>query len=87
MTNNDARQLYDRATNTEQNQLVLHVRAMGRSRDISLDALDINPSSTDEVIRQAVARFMDVSEAELRGTIIERHENGNLTLRPEAVFG
>lgn len=87
MTNNDARQLYERATNTDQNQLVLHVRALGRSRDISLDAIGVNPTSTDEAIRLAVANFMDVSVTELRGTIIERHENGNLTLRPEAVFG
>ena len=87
MTNNDARQLYERATNTEQNQLLLHVRAMGRSNDIPLNTLDINSSCSDEVIRQAVANFMDVSVAELRDTIIERHENGNLTLRPEAVFG
>ena len=87
MTNNDARQLYERATNTEQNQLVLHVRALGRSRDIAFDAIAVTSASSDEAIRQAVAQFMDVSVEQLRGTIIERHENGNLTLRPEAVFG
>jgi len=52
MTNNDARQLYERATNTEQNQLVLHVRALGRSRDIALDAIAVNSASTDEVVRR-----------------------------------
>jgi len=66
---------------------VLHVRFQGKSQDIPLARLDIGPGSSDETIRQAVARHLDVDVARLNGTVIERHANGNLTLRPEAVFG
>lgn len=66
---------------------VLHLRFDGRSRDIALDVLDVGTASSDTVIKAAVARFVDVGVAELSDHIVERHENGNLTLRPEAVFG
>jgi hypothetical protein len=66
---------------------VLHLRFDGRSRDIALDVLDVGTASSDTAIRAAVARFVDVSVAELNDHVVERHENGNLTLRPQAVFG
>jgi hypothetical protein len=87
MTENDANKLYQRATGTNQEAPVIHVRVLGRSRDIALDLLDIGTQSPDNVIRDAIARFMEVSPEQLKGTVVERHENGNLTLRPEAVFG
>ncbi|HEY9786696.1 MAG TPA: hypothetical protein V6D17_14940, partial [Candidatus Obscuribacterales bacterium] len=65
----------------------LHVRFKGVSRDIALDILQVDHGSQDNVIRAAVARFLDVGINELSGTVVERHENGNMTLRPEAVFG
>lgn len=86
MNENDAKQLYDRATGSA-NQTVIHIRVMGKSRDIALDLLDIGPGSADDAIRAAVARFLEVEPRQLHSTVIERHENGNLTLRPEAVFG
>ncbi len=66
---------------------VLHLRFEGRSRDVALDILAVGAESSDDSIRRAVAAFMDVGVQRLSGTVIERHENGNLTLRPEAVFG
>ncbi len=89
MTENDANTLYERASGRSDpaDALVIHVRIMVRSRDISLDTLDIGANSSDEVIRDSVARFMELEPAQLRHTVIERHANGNITLRPEAVFG
>jgi hypothetical protein len=87
MTEHDAKKLYDRATNANTPGTVLHVRVMGRSRDIALDMLEIGSGSSDDAIREAVARFMEVPIGNLKDTVIERHENGNMTLRPEAVFG
>jgi hypothetical protein len=52
-------------------ELMLHVRFEGQSRDIAfhvLDVGDLNP--------QRLARY-----------VVERHANGNITVRPEAVFG
>jgi hypothetical protein len=66
---------------------VLHLRFQGRSRDIALDTLAIKAGTADDAVKQAVARFIDVALSDFDSTVIERHANGNLTLRPEAVFG
>jgi len=66
---------------------VVHIRFEGHSRDIPLADLDVGSLSGDAAIKQALARFLEVPEARLRDYIIDRHETGNLTVRPEAVFG
>ncbi len=43
--------------------------------------------SDDREIKGALARHLDVPEAHLRDYTVDRHETGNLTVRPEAVFG
>ena len=68
-------------------ELVLHVRFEGRSLDVALAVLDVGALSTDQEIRVAVARYLEVPERRLAPYVIERHANGNITVRPEAVFG
>jgi len=71
----------------ESPQAVVHIRFEGKSQDISVSELDIGQASTDEQIKSAVANFLDVEAEKLENYVIERHENGNYTVRPEAVFG
>ena len=66
---------------------VLHVRFGGHCFDISLPGLDIGPGSSDAQVKRAVAEFLDVPTYRLDDHFIERHTNGNLTIRPQAVFG
>ena len=66
---------------------VLHIRFEGRSVDIPLGDLDVGPMSSDNDLKQAVARYLDVPVDRFRHYIVDRHETGNLTIRPEAVFG
>jgi hypothetical protein len=66
---------------------VLHIRFEGRSVDIPVSDLDVGPMSGDNDLKQAVARYLDVSVDKFRHYIVDRHETGNLTIRPEAVFG
>jgi hypothetical protein len=66
---------------------VLHVRFDGRSLDVPLHDLDVGPGSEDREIKRALARYLEVPEAKLRDYTVDRHETGNLTVRPEAVFG
>jgi hypothetical protein len=66
---------------------VVHVRFEGRSFDLPLAELALGPAAGDADIRQAIARYLDVSEARLYDHVIDRHETGNVTVRPEAVFG
>lgn len=66
---------------------VLHIRYEGTSRDIPLELLQIEAGASDNDIRAAVARYLDVGIDRLRNYVVERHSTGNFTLRPEAVFG
>lgn len=66
---------------------LIHVRFEGRSRDIPLGELDIGNASSDGDIKRALARHLEVPEARFRDYAIDRHETGNMTVRPEAVFG
>lgn len=66
----------------------VHVRYEGRSLDITSDQLDVGMLSTDEQIRGAVATHLDVPRAKLNNYAIDRNEaTGEITLRPQAVFG
>ena len=66
---------------------VLHARFDGRSLDIPLGDLDVGTASEDREIKRALARHLQVAERTLRNYTVDRHETGNLTVRPEAVFG
>jgi hypothetical protein len=66
---------------------VVHVRFAGQSWDIALALLDLSERSNDRQVRRALARYLEVPERKLALYAIERHANGNITLRPEAVFG
>lgn len=65
----------------------VHIRFEGRSWDILCRDLDVGPMSTDDEIRRSLANYFDVDLGKLRVYVIERHRNGNMTVRPEAVFG
>ena len=66
---------------------LLHVRFEGRSLDVPLGDLDVGQVSTDAQIKQALAGYLDVPVEKFRHYTVDRHETGNLTVRPEAVFG
>lgn len=66
---------------------VMHVRFRGRSFDVPLRELQVGVQASDQHIRVALARYLDLNERELDQYAVERHETGNWTVRPEAVFG
>jgi hypothetical protein len=66
---------------------VLHVRYAGRSFDVPLELLDVNANSGVRQIKRALAAHLDVAEAKFNDYVVDVHANGNLSLRPEAVFG
>ncbi len=66
---------------------VAHVRFAGRSFDIPLAALDLGAMSADGHVKRSIARHLNVPEFKLDAYVVDRHANGNLTVRPEAVFG
>jgi len=66
---------------------LLHVRVEGRSLDIPLNDLDLGDLSSDREIARATARYLNLPARVLRDHVVDRHETGNLTIRPQAVFG
>lgn len=70
-----------------ENGAVIHVRFAGRSFDLPVSSLDIGHGSTSDQVKRAVARHLEVAESRLVDYVVDRHANGNLTLRPEAIFG
>jgi len=66
---------------------VAHIRYRGLSRTVALDALGVRAGTCDADVIRALARYLEVADGELSGYLLERHPSGNVTLRPEAVFG
>ena len=65
----------------------LHIRFDGRSVDIPLADLDVGTMSSDAQIKRALAGYLGVPDVKLLDHVVDRHDTGNLTVRPEAVFG
>ncbi len=65
----------------------LHLRYDGQSYDLPLAELDIGDRSTDEQIRTAAADHLGVPVGKLRAFTVDRAANGEVTLRPDAIFG
>src|SRR5262245_19536905 len=66
---------------------VVHLRFEGRSLDIPQSELDVGDVSSDAEVKTALARHLNVPAAKLRDYVVDRHDTGNMTVRPEAVFG
>lgn len=68
-------------------EAVVHVRYGGISRDLPFGDLDLGPESSDKEVKRAVAGLLNINEAQLADYVVDRHETGNITVRPQAVFG
>ena len=66
---------------------VIHVRFAGRSFDVPVEQLRLGIGASDEQVKQVLAQYLEIDGARLADYTVDRHANGNLTLRPEAVFG
>ena len=66
---------------------VLHLRYDGRSLDLPLADLDLGPAATNEQVVSTLARYLEISPVTLRDYAVDRHQTGNMTVRPNAVYG
>ena len=66
---------------------VLHLRFEGRSCDVPLNDIDVGNMASDEQVKNRLAAYLDVPEQRFQFYVVDRHETGNMTVRPEAVFG
>jgi hypothetical protein len=66
----------------------VHIRYEGHSYDASFDDLDIGALSSEAEVRQAVARHLEAPPQKLAAFSVDKNEeSGDITLRPQAVFG
>ena len=66
---------------------MVHVRFEGQSWDIACSVLDVGAMSSDRDVRRALAHYFEVPVRKFAPYVVERHTNGNITVRPEAIFG
>lgn len=73
--------------NATHGKALLHVRYAGRSLDLPLSDLDLGRFSAENEVKTALAAYLGEPVSVFRHYVVDRHANGNQTLRPEAVFG
>ena len=66
---------------------MVHVRYEGRSVDLSEAQLQVHAGMSDAEIKERVARRFEASAQELEFYVVDRTANGDLIVRPEAVYG
>jgi len=71
---------------TQLAHLAVHVRFDGRSEEIPLAQLGIAQNATDNQLKHAVARYLDLPADSLSSHVIVRTTQA-IIIRPEALYG
>ena len=66
---------------------MIHLRFEGRSYDLSEKKLGIRAGHGNDQIRERLAQHLDVGIGRLKAYVVDRRPNGDLIVRPEAVYG
>lgn len=66
---------------------MVHIRYEGRSVEVSEASLRVSLAMTDAEIKERVARHFDQSAQRLEFYVVDRTPNGDMIVRPEAVYG
>jgi hypothetical protein len=66
---------------------MIHIRFEGRSYDVTKTQLGVTANMNDTLVKEQVARHLDVNQSHLQPYFVDRRPNGDLIIRPEAVYG
>ena len=66
---------------------MIHVRFQGKSYDIDEDVLDLSRFASDREVKEYLAKHFDVALGQFDPFVVDRRPNGELIVRPEAVYG
>ncbi len=66
---------------------MVHVRFEGRSLDFKERDLGIVAGMSDNEVKDRLARHLELRGDRLRAYVVDRGPNGDLIVRPEAVYG
>ena len=67
--------------------MMLHIRHQGRSWDLEADAIGVSRASTDAEIKERIARYLEVGVEVIGDLLVDRIKNGDIVVRPQAVYG
>jgi hypothetical protein len=66
---------------------MVHIRFEGQSYDFTPEHLRVQATMSDAEIRERVAQHLDVATARMSPYVVDRRPNGEIIVRPEAVYG
>lgn len=66
---------------------MVHVRFEGRSFDFTEGQLGLQTVTSDQELKERLARRFDVNPESLNPYVVDRTERGDMIVRPEAVYG
>jgi hypothetical protein len=66
---------------------MVHIRYNGHSYDLAEAQVGVGVGMTDAQIKQQLARHFDVAVGDFAPYVVDRGPNGDLIIRPEAVYG
>lgn len=66
---------------------MVHVRYEGRSYDLHERDLRVEARMNDREIKERVAQHFEVGIGRLENYVVDRGPDGDLIIRPEAVYG
>ena len=66
---------------------MMHIRFDGESCDVIESRLGLGNGATESEIREAVGRYLELDIDEAQTLVVDRTPDGDLLVRPEAVFG
>ena len=66
---------------------MVHVRFEGRSYDLSEQQIDVRQGMSDTEVKERLAQHFEVEGNRFMSYVVDRAPNGNLIVRPEAVYG
>jgi hypothetical protein len=66
---------------------MVHIRVEGRSWQVPAAELGLGATQDETAVKASVARYLDIAPDALGPYVVEWLPGGNITVRPEAVFG
>ncbi|MBK7994354.1 MAG: hypothetical protein IPK14_13335 [Blastocatellia bacterium] len=66
---------------------MLHVRFEGRSYDLRPEQIQLTNKMSDQEIKQQLARHFNIPANRFNQYVVDRTQNGDFIIRPEAVYG
>jgi hypothetical protein len=66
---------------------MVHIRFEGRSYDLAEGQINLASNMNDNQIKEQLSRHFEVARDRFRAYVIDRTANGDIIVRPEAVYG